>query len=429
MSSSPSVSAARPDTEPGGVAALVAATPPSRDRYVDFLRGLAIAFVAIGHWLVVVPSYDAGRFDGVNALGTVPVMRWLSWVFQVMPLFFIVGGFANALSWRSARRREQSWTTWVRGRAARLLRPTGVFLAVWVVVGVLARQVGIVPCLVHTMAWLVVVPLWFLAVYVVVVALAPPMLRLHERLGLVVPVLLVVCALVVDVARIHLSLEPVAYLNFLFVFLFCQQLGFFWLEGRLATRRWWPPAMLGGGITTLWLLTHVGPYPLSMVGVPGERVANNAPPSAGLGLGHRRQRPRHDDPPLALHRARDRGGRRPAPARGAGVRGRVGRVVAGSGRGASHPVRPPARARPRLRSPRTPPRPDGRPEPGSARPRHRGHDRRGAVPVDGLHARHRRRAEHRGRAGRPAALVDRAARCGRRPAPRGRRPWAIVSRR
>jgi hypothetical protein len=117
--------------------------------------------------------------------------------------------------------------------------------------------------------------------------LAPPMLRLHERAGVVAPVVLVALATAVDVVRIHFAVEPVAYLNFLFVFLFCQQLGFFWLEGRLSRRRWWPATMLVGGVAALWLLTHVGPYPLSMVGVPGERIANNAPPTiafVALGL-------------------------------------------------------------------------------------------------------------------------------------------------
>ena len=36
----------------GTVRTLVDATPPSRDRYVDFLRALAILAVVCGHWLV-----------------------------------------------------------------------------------------------------------------------------------------------------------------------------------------------------------------------------------------------------------------------------------------------------------------------------------------------------------------------------------------
>lgn len=258
---------------------LADATPDSRDRYIDFLRGLAIIAVAIGHWLVVVPSYHDGTFDGINALEAVPLMHWLSWIFQVMPLFFIVGGYANAVSWRSARRRSDDWSTWVRGRFQRLLRPTVVFIGAWVALGVVLRSAGVDAGLVHTLSWLVVVPLWFLAVYVVTVALAPTMLWLHDHVGLVVPVILVVAAAFVDDLRIRGGMETLAYVNFLFVFLFCQQLGFFWRDGRLDARRWQPWAMFLGGLGTLFLLTHVGPYPLSMVGVPGEKIANNAPPT------------------------------------------------------------------------------------------------------------------------------------------------------
>jgi hypothetical protein len=43
-----------------------------------------------------------------------------------------------------------------------------------------------------------------------------------------------------------------------------------------------PGRLALAGAAALGLLTHVGPYPLSMVGVPGERVANNAPPTVCL---------------------------------------------------------------------------------------------------------------------------------------------------
>lgn len=196
-----------------------------------------------------------------------------------MPLFFILGGYANAVSWRSACRRGQDWSTWVRSRYARLLRPTVAFIAVWVVAGALLRGAGVDPPLVRTLAWLVVVPLWFLAVYVVTVALAPPMLWLHDRFGALVPVMLAVAAAFVDSLRIRGGMETVASVNFLFVFLFCQQLGFFWRDGKLDGTRWQPWVMFLGGLLTLVVLTTAGPYPISMVGVPGEQIANNAPPT------------------------------------------------------------------------------------------------------------------------------------------------------
>jgi peptidoglycan/LPS O-acetylase OafA/YrhL len=93
-----------------------AAPPAGRDLTVDLLRAVAMVLVAAGHWLVVVPSYRDGRFGGVNALGTVPLMRGLTWAFQVMPLFFAIGGYAGAASWASHTGRGGAYADWLRAR-------------------------------------------------------------------------------------------------------------------------------------------------------------------------------------------------------------------------------------------------------------------------------------------------------------------------
>jgi hypothetical protein len=67
----------------------------------------------------------------------------LTWIFQVMPVFFIVGGFTNAGSWRSASRRGVSYATWLRARSAGLLGPALVFVASWTVLPMLAVLVGL----------------------------------------------------------------------------------------------------------------------------------------------------------------------------------------------------------------------------------------------------------------------------------------------
>jgi hypothetical protein len=274
-----SITQPSPPAEP---APITTSTPaPARDVSVDVVRALCIVAVVVGHWLVVVPSYHDGHFDGINALGSVPLMRGLSWLFQVMPLFFVAGGVANLASWRIAQGRRQSYASWLQGRVQRLLQPTLGLVAVWVSIGVILRVVGVDAELVRTLAWLVVVPVWFLAVYLVVVALAPVMAAGHDRFRAAVLVGLGVGAVVVDGLRIGVGLGAAGVLNFFFVFLFCQQLGFWWFEGRLH-RRTIGVACLVGGLTTLWLLTHVGPYPVSLVGVPGEVIANNAPPTITL---------------------------------------------------------------------------------------------------------------------------------------------------
>src|SRR5688572_14350931 len=85
--------------------ALASATPSTRDRYVDFLRVVSIGVVVLGHWLMAAVEYrDGSGFGGGNLLQLQPSVQWLTWLFQVMPVFFLVGGFSNAASWTSARR-------------------------------------------------------------------------------------------------------------------------------------------------------------------------------------------------------------------------------------------------------------------------------------------------------------------------------------
>ena len=81
-----------------------AATPPHRDRAVDALRALAIAGVIGGHWLVtslVASSSHKGTVLSDNSpLASMPWLTPLSWVFQTLAVFFLVGGYSAARSYR-----------------------------------------------------------------------------------------------------------------------------------------------------------------------------------------------------------------------------------------------------------------------------------------------------------------------------------------
>ena len=113
-----------------GIRTLVDATPDTRDRTVDLVRAGAIVLVVTGHWLAVTVSVDDGRLTGGNVLALVPAVQPLTWVVQVMPLFFLVGGWATAASWRSSVARGTATVVWLRARLDRLLRPTAGFVLV-----------------------------------------------------------------------------------------------------------------------------------------------------------------------------------------------------------------------------------------------------------------------------------------------------------
>jgi hypothetical protein len=74
-------------------------------------------------------------------------------------------------------------------------------------------------------------------------------------------------------------MEEVGYLNLLLVWTLVQQVGFFYADGTLLrlSRR----ALVGlgaAGLAGMAVLTGVGPYPPSMVGLPGE-ASNMSPPT------------------------------------------------------------------------------------------------------------------------------------------------------
>ncbi|MEW2581777.1 acyltransferase family protein [Streptomyces virginiae] len=256
---------------------LAAATPADRDRYVDLLRVASLGTVIAGHWLMAAVSGD-----GIgNLLALVPALQVLTWALQVMPVFFFVGGFSHALSYRSlARRGEGSvYAAFLRARLRRLLRPTLAFVLVWAAVALAVQLAGHGGgTLTGAALRLVTQPLWFIGIYLAMVAFTPPLLKLHERHGWAAFAALAGAAALVDVLRFALGVPYVEFLNFALVWLAVHQLGFLRADGRI--RR--PAVLAAAGLAGAALLVACGPYPLSMVGMPGEKVSNMAPPTLAL---------------------------------------------------------------------------------------------------------------------------------------------------
>jgi hypothetical protein len=256
---------------------LVAATPGTRDRYIDLLRVASLGTVVLGHWLMAVVTGD-----GVgNLLAVVPELQLLTWALQIMPVFFFVGGFSHALSYRSLRRGQPGgsvYSAFLRARLQRLLRPTMVFILVWGAAALIVQLLGGEGGLTAVALRLVAQPLWFIGIYLAMVAFTPPLLKLHERYGWGAFGALVAGAVLVDGLRFVAHVPFVEFLNFAFVWLAVHQLGFLRADGRIRM----PSLLAATGLVAAAGLVAVGPYPLSMVGLPGEKVSNMAPPTLAL---------------------------------------------------------------------------------------------------------------------------------------------------
>jgi hypothetical protein len=255
-------------------------TPAERDRYVDFLRAFSICTVVCGHWLVAVIWWRNEMIGVHSAVGVTSGLWLATWVLQVMPLFFFVGGFSNLKSLEASTRRSEPYGVWLRGRLARLLRPTLVFATVWLGLQILFHLADIGGDGLVRVSMSPFGPLWFLLVYIGVVALTPAMLSLHRRLALTTISLLAGAAAVVDILRFGARIDGIGWLNLALVWLFAHQLGFLYADGRLVSAGRRAHAMLALiGVVGLVALTNIGPYPRSMVGTDVERISNMNPPT------------------------------------------------------------------------------------------------------------------------------------------------------
>lgn len=238
--------------------------------------------VVVGHWLMAAPYMDEGRLSLRNdMLQVAPWTQWLTWLLQVMPLFFIVGGYANAVSWQAAQRSGAGYGAWIAGRLQRLVKPTVPLLAFWTGLAVLGHLLGVSDELIRVGSQFAMIPTWFLAVYVLVIVFAPVTHALWRRYGMSSFWALVLGAVCVDTIGLSGLLPPIRWVNYLLVWLSVHHLGYLWYDGRLAGPSRALPWALAGFAMLLFLVT-LADYPVSMITVPGEEESNSRPPTIAL---------------------------------------------------------------------------------------------------------------------------------------------------
>jgi peptidoglycan/LPS O-acetylase OafA/YrhL len=255
---------------------MVGTPSPGRDPYVDFLRGFSLLVVVAWHWVFTIIIWKPDGPHATNPIGFTTGLWAATWLLQVMPLFFYVGGYAHLRAWDKARSRGERLWGFVWRRVRSLLVPSAALLLVWMIAGIVLGAV-------FDLNWigkavkLVVSPLWFIAVYLVMVTLLPLFLWLHRRYDTIVLVWMVAAAGAADIIRFRYHHPWVGLVNMVAVWGLCFQLGFFYERLVHATRRvdW---TLLWSGLAGLAGLVGSGLYPGSMVGVPGE-VSNMAPPT------------------------------------------------------------------------------------------------------------------------------------------------------
>ncbi len=262
--------------------AMAEQAPPERNRWVDFLRAFSILAVVIGHWLVAAPYIDgSGEVVGGHLLGIISWTQWLTWGFQVMPIFFLVGGYSNGVSWSAQLRDERPYSEWFASRIQRLINPVFPVLLAWALFAFFGTQAGVDREVAKLATSLALIPVWFLAVYLLVTALVPFSYAAWRKIGFWSFAWLAACAILVDILTLFYGVPYVNFLNFIFVWVGIHQLGYAWRDGRMngggKAFLWF-----AGGLVTLGLLVWFGPYPVAMIGVPGAEITNSMPPTIAL---------------------------------------------------------------------------------------------------------------------------------------------------
>lgn len=252
-----------------------AATPVHRDRAVDALRAAAILGVVLGHWLVTALVADGRTLRTASPLQHMPWLAPVSWAFQTLAVFFLVGGHVATLSYGSARARGIPYHRWLRTRMARLFAPVAAVLTLWTVVAVALALSGTEYATLRTLVKLALSPMWFLLVFAALTAATPLLTRLHPLWPLAV-------VLHVDLLRFGLGApEGIGLLNVAAGWLVPYTLGAAWTRGELERRRSGWFLLLAGSAATAALVARAG-YPASMVGVPGAGVSNLDPPTLAV---------------------------------------------------------------------------------------------------------------------------------------------------
>ncbi|MGV0745413.1 acyltransferase family protein [Mycolicibacterium sp. XJ870] len=254
-------------------------TPAGRDRAIDVIRIVSLVGVVVGHTIMATSTIRDDVFIWSNLLTASPVFQALTWVFQIMPLFFFAGVAASVQSWRPGT----AWGGWLLRRCTRLYRPVFYYLAFWIATLSVLRF--LLPEHVYEpIAGISIQLLWFLGAYVLVLAAVPLLARITttgQLAGAVVGTYVFIA--LIDIVRINLDgYASLGYLNTV-VWLIPGMLGVAYRRDLLAA-----PAALKVGIGMLGVnlaLLYFGPYELSLVGIETQQLKNMTPPSLLL-AGH-----------------------------------------------------------------------------------------------------------------------------------------------
>ena len=252
--------------------------PPGRDRAIDVARLAALVVVMFGHCALLLATIDTRGVRIGNTLGALPALTPVTWVLQVMPLFFLAGGAAGAYGYHAGT----PWGSWLFTRAQRLCRPVFWYLAAWSAILLVVRAV-LGEASEAGLGGESVALLWFLGVYLLALAFVPALTRLTTSgalAGLLGSLLAAIAAL--DALRFAAASPMVAVANFVLVWLIPMVFGVGYAHRLIGVRSAGVVAV--AAFAAQVGLVALGPYEVSLVVTGADRVSNVSPPTLVLAM-------------------------------------------------------------------------------------------------------------------------------------------------
>ena len=237
--------------------------------YLDFFRILSLTGIVLAETILAFTMRGAAEAGWV----------WpLTWLLQLVPLFFLAGGHSNLLAWRAARDAGAGYGTYLVARIGWLIRPVLAFVIAWLLIPLSLELLAAPDDAITAFSRLIVQPLWLLGLYLLVVAATPVMHGLHRRLPVGTPLALL--AGVVALSFVGGSIA--AHVGGVLVALLFGQLAFHYADRTLWRLPRWvlgtAAAVAFGGLVAL---TTLGAQPKLQLAEPTGYAAF-APSLAGV---------------------------------------------------------------------------------------------------------------------------------------------------
>lgn len=252
---------------------------PRRDQAIDLIRFGCLVVVVILHSMMSAAVLGAGGgvVPTVALSGTVG-FTVASWFFQIMPLFFFIGGYAAINGWRRTQATGGTWADYLRARLRRLVVPVAVLIGLAGLGLSIASELGVPADLLAEASVRIGQPLWFLAVYVGLTSLVPLAVHFHDRAPKRTLAALAGAVVAVDGLVALTGVTGLGHLNFLFVWPLIQQCGFFYADAvHRPVRGWSVWTIMVFALVGLGVLVGLGIYSPNM-------LVNLNPPTGALVL-------------------------------------------------------------------------------------------------------------------------------------------------